>query len=577
MNRGVPALKIVLALCLVFPLAAACAPPAAPAPSAPTSAPAAAAPAATAAPIPTQGPLPAPPAQSAPAKAAAAPSGQRGGSMVEAQTSDAVSFHPYGTTDTASSSYQGLVYGGSLWEYDPYTLEPKPEAATSWATSDDKLTYTFQLRDNLQWSDGTPLSSGDYKWAYDQAIKPENKYAYVSNLQLIASYETPDPRTIVVKLKEPIVVGLEAANAVTPLPRHIWEKLDWSDPSKNPEIMKPSVVSGPYLLQEWLKDDRATFIANDRYYGGRPLIDTYTVRIVPSTEIAFQMLKSGEVDAAGFTPDNYAEAKSLPNATVYEWWPAAAQWSYLGYNLRRPWAQDPAVRGALSHAVDRNAIAEFVFNGLARPTYSVFPPSSWVYNENVPKYEHNPTIAQEMLDRAGWTRGAGGVRQKDGQQLKLRILYGPNTSKTLERIATIMQQAWGDVGASVEVQGMEWGTYLSTVKSEPFDWDVNIGAWRSTLEPHWMNQIWREDSIPDLNHVGYVNKRVEQLFDQGAREFDREKRKQIYQEIQQIISTDAPYAFLTTNLAYTGMSSRIGGIEPTPLGIGHNRERWYIK
>ena len=218
-----------------------------------------------------------------------------------------------------------------------------------------------------------------------------------------------------------------------------------------------------------------------------------------------------------------------------------------------------------------------MLNNLARPTYSIFPPSSWVYNPNVPKNEYNMTAAREILDRAGWTPGPDGIRQKDGRQLKLRLLYGPNTSKVRERIATVVQQSWQDLGVGVDVQSFEWGTYLSTLKSEPFDWDVSVLGWNSTLEPHWMNQIWREDSIPDLNSVGYVNKRVEQLFDQGVREFDRDKRVAIYQEIQKIISEDAPYVFLTTDLTYIGISNRIGGIEPTPLGIGHNRERWFIK
>ncbi len=559
--------------CLLVLLVAACGPTPPPATGSSTSAPAAAG-------IPTQGPLPAPPAAASagPRATTTFDAGAKpGGNMVAASTTDAVSFHPYLTTDTASGSFQALVYGGDLWVYDPHTLEPRPEAATSWTISNDRLTYTFTLRDDLRWTDGTPITSADYKWTFDQASNPANKYPYISNLQLIASYDAPDPRTIVIKMKEPIVVGLEAANTIEPLPKHVWEKLDWSDPSKNPQIMNPSVTSGPYILQEWRKDDHATFVANDRYLRGRPLIDAYTVRVVPSQEIAFQMLKSGEVDLAGFTPDNYSEAKRLPNVTVYEWWPAAASWSYLGFNFRRPWLQDIEVRRALSHAVDRNAIAEYVLNGLGRPTFSIFPPSSWVYTPNVPTYEYNPTTAREMLEKAGWLPGPGGVRQKDGQQLKLRMLYGPNTSKTRERIATVVQQAWGDLGVGVEVQGMEWGAYLSTLKSEPYDWDVCVLGWSSTLEPHWMNQIWREDSIPALNSVAYVNKRVEQLFDLGVREFDRERRKQTYQEIQQIISSDAPYVFLTTDLAYTGINNRIGGIEPTPLGIGHNRERWFVK
>ena len=92
-----------------------------------------------------------------------------------------------------------------------------------------------------------------------------------------------------------------------------------------------------------------------------------------------------------------------------------------------------------------------------------------------------------------------------------------------------------------------------------------------------MNQIWREDSIPSLNYPAYVNKRIEALFDQGVREFDREKRKKIYQEIQSILSTESPYVFLTFNLSYIGVNNRVGGIEPTSIGIGYNRERWFIK
>jgi peptide/nickel transport system substrate-binding protein len=594
--RSSRAIVRLLLTCLLFPVVAACAPtPPSPLSSAqvaaPTSAPAGTSAGPTAAteakpasepptrePLPTQGPLPtAATTAVAAAKLAGTPTGKPGGAIVVAATSDGVTFHPYLRTDSASGAYQALVYAGSLVTYDPKTLESVPEAAKSWTVSEDRLTYTFTLRDDLFWSDGTPMTSADYKWTFDQAIKPENKYPYISNLQEIAAYDAPSPKTIVVKLKEPIVVGIETADAVTPLPKHIWEKLDWSDPQKNPQILAPTVGSGPYLLKEWQKDTRAVFVANDTYYDGRPLIDTVTYRIVPSSEIAYQMLKTGEVDFSSFTPDNYAEAKTLPNVTVYEWWPAAASWMYLGFNLRRPYLQDVEVRRALAYAIDREAIAEHVLNGLARPTYSAFTPSSWVYNPDVPHYDFDLEKAKSMLDQAGWRVGPGGIRQKDGQPLKLRVIFGPNTSKTAERVVTVAQQAWNDVGVDVEVTGMEWGTYLAQLRQEPFDWDVNFGVWSSTIEPHWMNQIWREDSIPSLNAVAYVNKHLEELFDLGVREFDREKRKKIYQEIQSILSTDAPYVFLTFNLSYTGINNRVGGIEPTAIGITYNRERWYIK
>lgn len=594
-SQGASALAHLVVVCLLVPIVAACSPPGpgpaatvAPSTGSTSSGGAAAVPtapaAATVAParevIATQGPISTPASQvTAAAKptAVAPAASQAGSSATAAQTSDAVSFHPYATSDTASSAYQALVYSGDLVTYDPRTLEMVPDAAKSWQISEDKLTYTFVLRDDLAWSDGVPMTSADYKWTYDQVIKPENQYPYISNYAPIVSYDAPDPRTLVVKLKEPIAVGLETTSVVTPLPKHIWEALDWSDPQKNPQIMKPTVASGPYILQEWRKDERATFVANSRYHDGKPKIETFTYRIVPSTEVAYQMLKTGEVDFAGFSPDNYAEAKALPNVTVQEWWPAAASWRYSGYNLRRETWQDVRVRHALAHAIDREAIAEYILLNLAQPIDSVFPSTSWVYNPNVPVYEFSPDNARALLDDAGWTMGPGGVRQKDGKPLTMKLLYGPATSKTWERIAQVMQQSWGDVGVQVDIQTREWGTYLSELRSEPFDWDVNLGAWSSTIEPHFMQQIWMEASIPQLNASAYVNKRVEELFQQGVREFDREKRKQIYGEVQRILSEESPYIFLTFDKSYTGVSNRIGGIEPTPLGIGWNREQWFIK
>jgi peptide/nickel transport system substrate-binding protein len=563
LDRG---LTLFVLLSLILPALAACAPAAPPPPTsvAPTA-------------PPTTGPVSAPaPTAVSPTAQPAAPGPKRGGTYTEAATADAVSFHPYTTVDTASHSYQGSVYGGDLWRYNPKTLVPEPDAAESWTISDDKLTYTFKLRGDLKWSDGTPMTSADYKFAFDNASKPENKYPYISNLELIASYEALDPQTIVIKMEEPIAVGLEAANAVTPLPKHVWEGLDWSDPSKNPQIMAPTIASGPFKLREWRKDDHATFEANDNYYRGRPLLDGYTIRIVPSQEIAFQMLKSGEVDTAPITPDNYAEVKTNPNLNLYEWWPARATWSYLGFNLRRAHFQEVELRRALSHAIDRRAIAERIQNNLAQPTHSIYPPTTWVHNPNVPKYEYDPAKARQMLDEAGWTVGPDGVRQKDGNSLKLRILFGPNTNKVRERVATVTQQWLKDIGVDSEIQGLEWGAYLSALKTEPYDWDLFLGAWQATIEPHWMNQIWREDSIPELNSVAYVNEKVEALFEQGVKEFDLEKRKNIYQEIQQIISEDAPYIFTTFPMSYEAINKRIGGIEASPLGTGHNVEKWYV-
>ena len=504
--------------------------------------------------------------------------GRQGGSMIVASTGDAVSFHPFKVTDSASRGYQALVYAGSLVTHDPQAPENFiPWLAESWTVSDDKLTFTFRLRPDLRWSDGAPMTSADFKWTFEQALKPENGYPYASNFEPIASYEAPDPQTVVVTLKEPLAIGLDNADVIGPLPKHIWENLDWNDAGSNPEIMAPTVGSGPFKLKEWQRDHHATFVANEYFFKGRPKLDSYTFQIVGTQAVAFEKLRAGEVDRADFEPADYDRAKRLDNVTVYEWWPAAATWSYLGFNLRKPYLQDVNVRRAMAYAIDRQLIVDKIMYGLGRPIYSAYPSSCWCYNSDVARYDYNPERGKQLLAASGWLPGPDGIATKDGERLKLRMIYGPNTSKVRERIATVAQEEFRKIGVEVELQGLEWGTFLQAVHAPPFDWDMTVLGWTSTLDPHWMYQIWSEKNIPKLNSVAYVNKRVEDLFQEGVHEFDTDQRKRAYFEIQRILSDDLPYIFLTMSKAYTGINNRIGGVEVTPLGIGQNIEQWYVK
>ncbi|MCB0155715.1 MAG: hypothetical protein KDF65_13035 [Anaerolineae bacterium] len=508
------------------------------------------------------------------------PRSHYGGEYKDVATSDAVSFQPYLTTDTASSSYQSLVFSGGLLRLDANTLDYIPNMAESYSISRDGLTFTFHLRRDMQWSDGQPLTARDFEWTYNQATNPNNGFPYLSQLAFIKSYKALDDYTLEVKIDKVYAPALgQISGLITPLPQHIWEKYPWDDPAKNPEINHPSVVSGPYKLVDWQRDQSAVFEANDHYwYKGAPNISRYIIEIVPDQDIAYEKFKTGDSDTGPIAPEKLDEARHLDSATTYEWWPAAAQWSYIGLNMREGFpTHDINIRHGLDYAIDKQELTDQIMLGQAKRLCSVYPETSWAYTSAVPCYNFNPDQALAEFSNAGYSFDGEKLVDKNGQQLHLKLIYGPNTNQTRELIAVAVQDYLRQIGIDVEVQGLEWSSFLEAIHSEQPDWDMYIGSWSSTIDPQLMFTIWAEANIPNLNAVAYINKDVEKLFDEAGSTYDTAFRKEKYGEIQKIIAVDSPYIFLFYNKAWSGQNNRIRGIQPTALGIGWNQEDWYVE
>jgi peptide/nickel transport system substrate-binding protein len=215
--------------------------------------------------------------------------------------------------------------------------------------------------------------------------------------------------------------------------------------------------------------------------------------------------------------------------------------------------------------------------GQAKRQCSVYPDTAWVYNPNVECYTYDKDKALAAFAQAGYTLQGGKLVDKSGKQLQLKLIYGPNTSQTRELMAISIQNDLRQIGIEVNIQALEWSSFLQAIQAAQPDWDMYIGAWQSTIEPQIMYTIWSQDSIPQLNSVGYVNKQVEQLFKEAGATYDTAVRKEKYGEIQKIIADDSPYIFLFYQKAWSGQNKRIQGIVPSPLGIGWNFEDWYIQ
>ncbi|HWV23777.1 MAG TPA: ABC transporter substrate-binding protein [Thermomicrobiales bacterium] len=502
---------------------------------------------------------------------------RQGGEFKTGAAQDAVSMHPFKETDTASFSYIDLVNWLPLLRYNPETIELEPFAAESFEESEDHKTITFVLKQDLVWSDGEALTANDYAWTWEQASNEDNGWPRLGNYSpFVDSVTATDDHTIEVVLKETIATSLEkAVNALAyVLPQHIWEDLDWSDPEANPEIMKPSVSAGPFVMTEWKKDQYATFEANDSFMLGRPNFDTYMVQLFGQDNIALQALLEGQIDQYGPSAESWEDAQNNDKLNALQWDAPDNAVMYFGFNCRQEMFQDAKVRQALNFAFDKDIITQELTYGLGARATGMYLPTSWAYNPDAETFAYDVDKAKSLLDEAGWVEGDGGIREKDGQKLKFQFIYGPNNDPIREQMATVAQQMWGEVGADVEVLGMEWGAYLTLTKEGPYDWGVFMNMYIPAIDP---DLIWfKKDAGPSYNRVGYDNDRVHELYEQGLLEFDREKREQIYQEIMGILTEESPWMWIYSEQGHSAINTRVQGVEINNLGLNDVWE-WSIE
>src|SRR5437879_8492178 len=221
----------------------------------------------------------------------------------------------------------------------------------------DAKTYTFTLRDDLKWSDGSAITVDDFQFAYDQSSREDNRYVQLDLLQDIATFRTPDAQTIEIVLKDakPRDVALGIVNIVGPVPKSRWTGRSWTDTAANPEILNPSVVLGPFKVQEFRLAERAVFSAVDTYFVGKPTVPSVEILANQQPTVAYESLKSGRANwVHALPPAQYQEAKANPDLVVQEWTAANASYRTLEFNLTRQLlGADKRVRQALAYAVSR--------------------------------------------------------------------------------------------------------------------------------------------------------------------------------------------------------------------------------
>ncbi|HEX5502714.1 MAG TPA: ABC transporter substrate-binding protein [Thermomicrobiales bacterium] len=448
----------------------------------------------------------------------------------------------------------------------------QPVLAESFETSTDGLTYTFHLRKGVKFQDGTDFTATDVKYTYDYYRDPKNASVIANNFQNVDSIEAPDPATVVVKMTAPnaafIARGATTFIVQSKYHAQVGEKKYRTAP----------IGTGAFKLKEWVAADHTTVAAFDQHFRGRPYLDSIVEQVVPEPSVRTIALETGKADSSVWVllaADDLKLMKETDKFTSFRTVSVAV--NHFPINNERPYFADKQVRQALLHAIDRQKVIDTVFQGAAVIADSNIAPNlkAW-YNPNVPKYAYDPAKAKAMLDAAGWTVGADGVRAKGGQKFSFTcFVFTGDQARKPE--AEIVQQELKAVGVDMKIQeapvtNVNDQLLAGKIDAALFNWTYG----GSGGDPDASTSL-RSDGGSNFSH--YKNPQVDQLLDQGLKEVDPQKRKTIYDQIQQIVAEDVPFLYMMYWNWFNHFTKRIQGLPKTALSGGQlyrKANEWWI-
>ncbi|MEU7003056.1 ABC transporter substrate-binding protein [Nonomuraea sp. NPDC046570] len=467
---------------------------------------------------------------------------------------------------------------------DPKTLAPSADLAESWTTAPDGLTWTFKIRDT-KWSDGQPVTAHDAAWTFnkvmtDDAAKTGNGPA-VENFESVTA---TDDRTLVIKTKAPQASMLE--NPIPIVPKHVWEKV--TDMATYENEVYPAVVNGAYIPIEHKKDQFVKLKANPDYWRGKAKIDELQVIFYENPEAAIAGLKKGDIDLMGRMQAPQFEA-TAGDANITQWNTAGRRASYLQINHGattsddkpvgdgHPALKDPKVRTAIHYAIDKKALVDQVQNGLAVPADgSIVPPmykDFFWQAEGDAKVTFDTAKANQILDDAGYKKGADGVRTMPDGKRKLEMRFSIHSDEPVEdKIGQFLTGWFKEIGITLTTRKLDSNKFTEETGSTAL-FDIAISGWSVNPDPEEILATHLCSRRPTASGEGggtesfYCDDQYEKLYQEQLKELDRPKRTELIKQMQQRLYTDAPViAIYYPNNLEAYRKDRITSITPVPEG-----------
>ncbi len=510
--------------------------------------------------------------------AAAMPGFQRGDWLVNSFGTSLKTITPLVSSDAYAAEVQSYVQE-SLLTRDPETLEWMGLIARDWRVSDDGLTFTFRLREDVKFSDGEPLDADDVVFSFDfiqdpviAAPRERAIYDKIESVKATGQYE------VVFQFKEPYFNSLALAGGMAIMPRHFYEPY-----LKEPETFNQSkgllLGSGPYRLDDpkaWTPDRGLVELQrNPRYWGVQPSFNRLLWKVIQNDAARLTTFRNGEIDVYGARPREYQtllDDKDLNARTQnFEYMSPTAGYSYIGWNQQlngKPTRfADKRVRQAMTYLTDRDRVIEEIMLGYAEVAISPFSPRSKQHDKTLVPRSFSVDKAVQLLREAGYQdRDRNGVLEDaDGNPFEFELVFFQDNEDT-RRMVLFLKDLYARAGISMIPKPTEWSVMLGLITNRDFE-AITLG-WTSGVETD-IYQIFHSRQIEDNgdNFVSYKNERLDTLIEDARGSVDEVKRMPLWQEAERIMFEDQPYTFLMRRKSLVFIDERIQNLQITNLGL----------
>jgi peptide/nickel transport system substrate-binding protein len=442
----------------------------------------------------------------------------------------------------------------------------QPGLATEWKVSDDGLSVTLTLRDGIKFSDGSPITPEDVQWNLKRAATPDlGIWGFL--LTSLADVTTEGDKTVILKLKNPdpaILPALTVFNTQI-MPKKAFEAAPGAtDEEKAKAYSEHPISSGPFVLESWERGATMKLVKNPHYWRmgedsqALPYLDGVTFEVIPEDATRILKLKAGELDGAEYIPySRVSELQGDPDLDMVLF--PSTRVEYVTLNVRpqldgkdNPLSNEK-VRQAMNYAVDKDAIIQVVTHGVGTPMTSYMSSATPLHVGDAPLYPVDVEKAKALMKEAGF---------ESGFSTSLLVLAG---NQDEVGIATALQQMWGAIGITLELQQVDNATRTDQYRNGTFT--MRLGGWTDDIaDPNEITSYFAYSPTIDALHSGWKNEEVDKLFEASQKEADPAKRAEQYSKIQEIFNATGPIVPLYQTPYPVALRKNVKGFVQIPLG-----------